>query len=213
MNPILIRLFPPPLDSHYFHQGYWWPPYCQIQWPILSPHLLIYQQHWLEAMSILLETLCSFDFQNALISCSLSLDATSRTSAGPSPPSQFQTLKHLKAQSSVLSPFYTYAPCDLVQPQNFKHKLQAGDSQILSQVQTLPLNSGIIFPNAYSIPPLAFVIGISNLTCPKLSSWIFFFLFYHKLEFSHLFNWCLCVSSTWSKNITYSSHTSPPIHQ
>ena len=138
---------------------------------ILSPHSSISQQHWLELMNLSLETLCSCDFQNALSSPVLAYRTLllRHLLELPHRPN-LQTLEQPRAPSSAFSSMYTHSLCDLVQPQglNINHKLVI--LKFLAQAQTSPLNSRIIFPNAYSLPSLGFLTGICNLRCPKLNS-------------------------------------------
>lgn len=109
IEPTLIRLFPHH-TTDCSHQGPWWFPYCKIQWSLLSPHLLIYQQHWLGVMSTYLETLYSFVFQKALSSPDrphwmLLL----RHLLKPPHLPKFQTLEHPKL-SPQCSPLSTFMP-------------------------------------------------------------------------------------------------------
>lgn len=60
---------------------------------------------------------------------------------------------------------------DLILSQVFKYHLQADKSQFLSPALTSSLSYRFKYPTAYLIPPLEYIQGVSNLTCPKQNTW------------------------------------------
>lgn len=154
----------------------WWPPCCQIQCSVLSLHHIdLLTALIVSDRSLSWNALFIWLPEDSPLSCLpwLGLLLWLLLHLAVFPISNTGVLQDSACPPATLTPSVTVSSSRALQI-NYKLAIL----KFISQAQTSPLNSGIIFPDDYSRPSLGFLSGISNLQCPELNFWLFSFLFF-----------------------------------